>query len=65
MSKAEIVERLLENKHITAKEAVILLKSERTNIPMYTPNHYYSEPNWTGPPPIYCGDEDKYGKGTD
>lgn len=53
MKKDEIVERLLEKGHVTAKEAVVLLKNEAINIPMYTPNPYYSDPTTT-PPPVWC-----------
>ena len=40
MTKASIVQRLLDEKHITAEEAVVLLQSEAplTNLPQpYTP----------------------------
>jgi len=54
MTKASIVQKLLDNKSITAEEAVVLLKNDTVNIPMYTPNPYYVSPDWTSPPPIYC-----------
>lgn len=55
MTKASIVQRLLDQKHITAEEAVILLQNESSQIPMYTPNPYFTDPTWTGTPPdIYC-----------
>ena len=55
MTKASIVQRLLDQKHITAEEAVILLQNESSQIPMYTPNPYFTDPNWTGTPPsISC-----------
>ena len=56
MTKASIVQRLLDKKQITAEEAVILLEKEVYNpptYPMYTPNPYYDTPNTT-PPPIWC-----------
>ena len=56
MTKASIVQRLLDKKQITAEEAVILLKEEVYNpptYPMYTPNPYYDTPNTT-PPPVWC-----------
>ena len=56
MTKASIVQRLLDKKQITAEEAVILLKEDTYNppsYPMYTPNPYYDTPNTT-PPPVWC-----------
>ena len=56
MTKAKIVQRLLDKKQITAEEAVILLKEEVYNpptYPMYTPNPYYDTPNTT-PPLVWC-----------
>ena len=61
MKKDEIVERLLEEKHITAKEAVVLLKNDDHNgityhlkgNPYFTP--IYGEPTTT-PPPVWCED---------
>jgi len=58
MTKASIVQRLLDKKTITAEEAVVLLKSETINIPIYTPNPYFSDPNWSTPPPVWCEDQD-------
>lgn len=55
MTKAIIVQRLLDKKEITAEEAVVLLQSETVSIPMYTPNPYYDTPNIT-PPPVWCSD---------
>jgi len=58
MTKAIIVQRLLDKKQITAEEAVVLLKEETYNppsYPMYTPNPYYDTPNTT-PPPVWCSD---------
>jgi hypothetical protein len=45
MSKAEIVQRLIEESHITAEEAVILLSEQ---IHYHTPN--YHTPNITKNP---------------
>jgi|TARA_B100000768_G_scaffold43499_1_gene42317 hypothetical protein len=56
MTKAKIVQRLLDKKQITAEEAVVLLKEDFNippSYPMYTPNPYYDTPNST-PPPIWC-----------
>tara|TARA_B100000900_G_scaffold347796_1_gene313145 strand:+ start:577 stop:765 length:189 start_codon:yes stop_codon:yes gene_type:complete len=56
MTKASIVQRLLDEKQITAEEAVVLLKDETyipSYNPMYTPNPYYDTPNTT-PPPVWC-----------
>ena len=56
MTKASIVQRLLDEKQITAEEAVVLLKEETYNppsYPIYTPYPYYDTPNTT-PPPIWC-----------
>lgn len=57
MTKSSIVQKLLDNKSITAEEAVVLLKGETVNIPMYTPNPYYDNPNYTTPP-IWCSNPD-------
>ena len=58
MTKASIVQRLLDKKQITAEEAVVLLKEETTppvTYPVYTPNPYFPEgPNPTSPPPVWC-----------
>jgi hypothetical protein len=51
MTKAKIVQRLLEKKQITTEEAVVLLQDSILNIPTYTPN--YNPPNTT-PPPVWC-----------
>jgi hypothetical protein len=56
MTKASIVQRLLDEKQITAEEAVVLLKDDTyipPAYPMYTPNPYYDTPNIT-PPPVWC-----------
>lgn len=57
MTKASIVQKLLDNKSITAEEAVVLLQNETVNFPRYTPNPYYDTPNTT-PPPIWCSNPD-------
>lgn len=57
MTKASIVQNLLDQRQITAEEAVILLQEIQYQPPMCTPNTnpYFSSPSWTGtPPPIYC-----------
>lgn len=57
MTKASIVQRLLDEKQITAEEAVVLLKEETLPpvYPTYTPNPYFPEgPNRTTPPPVWC-----------
>ena len=53
MTKAQIVQRLLDTSAISAEEAVVLLQNETVNIPMYTPNPYYDNPSFT-PPPVWC-----------
>jgi hypothetical protein len=56
MTKASIVQRLLDEKQITAEEAVILLQGDTyipPSYPMYTPTPYYDTPNTT-PPPVWC-----------
>jgi hypothetical protein len=58
MTKASIVQKLLDKKQITAEEAVVLLKDDVYNPPSYPiyapgPNPYYSPPDTT-PPPVWC-----------
>tara|TARA_Y100000389_G_scaffold251_1_gene203 strand:+ start:6276 stop:6497 length:222 start_codon:yes stop_codon:yes gene_type:complete len=48
MTKASIVQRLLEENKITAEEAVVLLKTETVKLPLYTYTHD------TITPPIWC-----------
>jgi len=55
MTKAIIVQRLLDKKEITAEEAVVLLQSETVSIPRYTNNPYYTSPDWSAPP-VWCSD---------
>jgi hypothetical protein len=55
MKKTEIVEKLLESNHITAKEAIILLEKEVVNIPQQYPSFHPaplppSTPNAPKPP---------------
>ena len=57
MTKAIIVQRLLDEKRITAEEAVVLLKNEVISVPMYTPNPHYIDPSWTGPAPVWCSND--------
>ncbi|MFL2632354.1 MAG: hypothetical protein ACJ0NC_00460 [Candidatus Marivariicella sp.] len=60
MTKASIVQRLLDKKKITAEEASVILLQGDTYIPpsypMYTPNPYYDTPNTTPPPVWYSTD---------
>lgn len=53
MTKAQIVQRLLDTNAITAEEAVVLLKNEGGGIQYipYQPNpHWTSNPDWTYDP---------------
>ena len=52
MTKAEIVQKLLDAGHITAEEAVVLLTNENYNGITYIPyNPYYpNKPDWTYDP---------------
>lgn len=50
MIKSEIVQRLLDEGHITAEEAVVLLQSTQ-----YIPFHTYTPPT-TIDPPMWYGD---------
>ena len=72
MTKANIVQRLLDEKHITAEEAVILLQSESplTNLPQiplptfptpYTPINPYAPIPWQQPYPLYPSTPYVYG----
>lgn len=57
MTKASIVQRLLDEKQITAEEAVVLLKETNDTYIPYNPtiNPYFPEgPNRTTPPPVWC-----------
>ena len=55
MTKASIVQRLLDDKQITAEEAVVLLKESNDTYIPYNPNPYFPEgPNRTTTPPIWC-----------
>lgn len=54
MTKAEIVERLLADKHITASEAVTLLENYG-NVIYTPPAPYYIDRNTDHtPPPVWC-----------
>lgn len=53
MTKAKIIQRLLDEKQITAEEAVVLLQNETVSIPIHTPNPYYHTHTPT-PPPVWC-----------
>jgi len=57
MTKAQIVQRLLDTSAISAEEAVVLLQSETVNIPIYTPNPYYDSPTYTPLTP-WCSNPD-------
>lgn len=57
MTKAEIVQRLLDERQITAEEAVVLLANQgRINYYPYNPTHPY--PTWevTSTPPFEYSD---------
>ena len=53
MTRASIVQRLLEENKITAEEAVVLLQNETVSIPIHTPNPYYHT-HTPAPPPVWC-----------
>ena len=53
MTKAKIIQRLLDKKQITAEEAVVLLQNETVSIPIHTPNPYYHTQTPTSPP-VWC-----------
>ena len=60
MTKAEIVQELLDKGHITAEKAVVLLTNESINGIRYIPyqqNPYWpNPPTWIGDPNLpYCG----------
>lgn len=60
MTKASIVQRLLDKKQITAEEAVVLLREETYNPPSYPvyPPHIGDTTPYTDPtitkPPVWC-----------
>ena len=71
MTKAEIVQELLDKGYIDAEKAVVLLTNETrqggiTYIP-YQPNPYWTtSPDWTGNPNVpYCGTSTSGGTITD
>lgn len=51
MNKIDIIQKLLDERHITAKEALVLMQTEKEYI--YYP--YDSYPAWYQPSPIPCG----------
>ena len=53
MTKAKIIQRLLDKKQITAEEAVVLLQNETASTPIRTSNPYYHTHTPT-PPPVWC-----------
>lgn len=56
MNKADIVQRLLDAGHITAQEAVVLLKEDIPYIPFHTPSY----PVTIDPPRWYGDDTNPY-----
>lgn len=56
MNKADIVQRLLDAGHITAQEAVVLLKEDIPYIPFHTPSY----PVTIDPPKWYGDDTNPY-----
>ena len=71
MTKAEIVQELLDKGYINAEKAVVLLTNEIqrgiTYIPNQHPNPYWTtSPDWTGNPNLpYCGTSTSGGTITD
>lgn len=64
MTKANIVQRLLDEKHITAEEAVVLLQNNTQVIPALPYTHPInpmqpSYPSYPGTPYIYGSDSTK------
>ena len=58
MTRAKIIQRLLDKKQITAEEAVVLLQNETANTPIHTPNPYYHTHTSTPtPPPVWCSSD--------
>ena len=60
MSKAEIVQRLLDNNHITAEEAVVLLienQVTQVTLPPYSPN--ITKNPYESPFEITCNTKEK------
>lgn len=52
-TKAQIVQRLLEQNHINAEEAVILLMTDREYVTVPSPVYPYKPFNPTNPPYYY------------
>lgn len=52
MTKSEIIQRLLDEKNITVDEAMILMASEPTPMPInpYSPPFPIVDQDWTGDP---------------
>ena len=55
MTKSEIIQRLLDEKNITVDEAMILMASEPTPMPInpynpYSPPFRVGDQDWTGDP---------------
>lgn len=46
MTKAEIVQRLLDKGQITAEEATVLLQENQRNSSQYYTEHEYDYPHW-------------------
>jgi len=70
MTKAEIVQELLDKGQITAEKAVVLLTNENINgiryIPYQSNPYWTSSPDWTGNPNLpYCGTTTSGGTITD
>lgn len=56
MTKSEIIQRLLEEAHITVEEAMTLMTQDP--IPMPVPVNPYAPPYTSGTPPYNVGDLD-------
>lgn len=54
MNKAQIIQRLLDEKHITVEEAMILMTQDSISMPVpynpYTPPFKVGDPEWTWDP---------------
>lgn len=64
MTKASIVQRLLDNNLITAEEAVILLKNEDHNGITYIPYNPYTTNPYNPPFQPYCTSDTLNTKGS-
>jgi len=71
MTKAEIVQELLDKGYINAEKAVVLLTNETqqggiTYIPYQSNPYWTTNPDWTGHPTVpYCGTSTSGGTITD